>query len=144
MSNSEIRQLALEAKKAARVMANVPQDIKNNLLNRMAEALEAGMAELLPANEKDIIAGREKGLSSAMLDRLVLSEKRVADMASCLREVATLPDPVGEITGFKIRPNGIRVGRECASPWGSSALFTNPVPTSPQTPPPCASKAATP
>ncbi len=111
MCNSEIRQLALEAKKAARVMANVPQDIKNNLLNRMAEALEAGMAELLPANEKDIIAGREKGLSSAMLDRLVLSEKRVADMASCLREVATLPDPVGEITGFKIRPNGIRVGR---------------------------------
>jgi glutamate-5-semialdehyde dehydrogenase len=111
MTDSAIHQLALEAKKAARVMANVPQDIKNKLLNNMAEALEKGLPELLPANEKDIAAGREKGLSPAMLDRLVLSEKRIADMASCLREVAALPDPVGEITGFKTRPNGMRVGR---------------------------------
>ena len=111
MSDARIRQLALEAKEAAKVMANASQDVKNNLLNRMADALEADIEELLPANEKDIAAGREKGLSSAMIDRLVLSEKRIADMASCLREVAALPDPVGEMTGFKTRPNGIQVGR---------------------------------
>ncbi len=111
MSDTQIRKLALEAKAAARIMANASLNVKNSLLNRMADALEAGMQELLPANEKDIVAGREKGLSAAMLDRLVLSDKRIADMAVCLREVAALPDPVGEITGFKIRPNGIQVGR---------------------------------
>lgn len=111
MSHSKIRQLALDSRKAARDMANAPIDVKNSLLKRMADALEAGMGELLPANEKDLAAGREKGLSAAMIDRLVLSEKRIGDMASCLREVAALPDPVGEITDSKIRPNGIRVGR---------------------------------
>ena len=64
----------------------------------------------MPANERDV-AARGKGLSPAMIDRLVLDEKRIAAMASGLREVAALPDPVGEVTGMWRRPNGLQVGR---------------------------------
>jgi len=107
----EMLQLARQAKQASRVMAKLSSAVKDELLLRMADALELGAAELLAANEKDVAAGRQKGLSAAMVDRLVLDEQRIRAMADGLREVASLPDPVGEITGMWRRPNGIQVGR---------------------------------
>ena len=107
----EMRQLARQAREASRVLATLSAGVKNELLQRMAAALEGARAELIAANELDLAAAREKGLSAAMIDRLVLDEKRIGAMAAGLREVAALPDPVGEITGMWRRPNGIQVGR---------------------------------
>ena len=91
----EMLQLARQAKQASRVMAKLSSAVKDELLRRMADALELGVAELLAANEKDVAAGRQKGLSAALVDRLVLDEQRIRAMADGLREVASLPDPVG-------------------------------------------------
>jgi len=107
----EMLQLARQAKEASRAMAKLSSGVKDELLRGMADALEAGAAELIAANEADVAAGREKGLSAAMIDRLVLDEKRIRAMADGLREVAQLPDPVGEVTGMWRRPNGLQVGR---------------------------------
>ena len=106
-----IRQMAVAAKKASRNMANLSTTAKNNALQRMAEALLAQKAYIQQENEKDLAAGREKGLSAAMLDRLALTDKVIAGMVAGLREVAALPDPVGEIDEMGIRPAGITVGR---------------------------------
>lgn len=107
----EMRQLAREAKAAARVLANLSSQVKNDLLNTMADALEAATDQLAGENAKDLAVGRDKGLSSAMLDRLTLDTQRVRAMADGLREVAALPDPVGEVTQLSRRPNGLQVGR---------------------------------
>jgi glutamate-5-semialdehyde dehydrogenase len=104
-------QLAQEAQQATRIMANLSTTAKNDMLRRMADALEAATPDLVEANEKDLARARDKGLSAAMIDRLVLNEERITGMADGLREVADLPDPVGEITGMRRRPNGIQVGR---------------------------------
>ncbi|TRO79350.1 glutamate-5-semialdehyde dehydrogenase [Trichloromonas acetexigens] len=108
---NEMLQLAREAKEAGRVMANLSSAVKNDLLVRMAAALEGGSEQLIAANEEDLAAARERDLAPAMIDRLVLDEERIKAMADGLREVAALPDPVGEITGMWRRPNGIQVGR---------------------------------
>jgi glutamate-5-semialdehyde dehydrogenase len=107
----EIKQLAKEARDASRTMAQVPTTVKNDLLRRMAGALVAASAGLIEENAKDLEAGRGKGLSDAMIDRLRLDEGRIRGMADGLLEVAELPDPVGEVTGMWRRPNGIQVGR---------------------------------
>nr|WP_320113984.1 glutamate-5-semialdehyde dehydrogenase [uncultured Desulfuromonas sp.] len=107
----QMKHLALEAKQAATTMAELSSAVKNELLCRMADALEAQTAQLQQENEKDLQAARDNGLSSAMIDRLVLNDDRVKSMADGLREVAALPDPVGEVTGMWRRPNGIQVGR---------------------------------
>jgi len=106
-----IRQLAEDAKTASRRMAALSSGVKNDLLLRMADGLEKAAPGLIEANEDDIAAGRDKGLSGAMIDRLVLDETRISGMADGLREVAALPDPVGEITSMWRRPNGLQVGR---------------------------------
>ena len=107
----EMLALAREAKQAARVMATLSSGVKNELLQKMAAALEACSAELQAANELDLAAARERGLAPAMVDRLALNDSRIRAMADGLREVAALPDPVGEVTGMWRRPNGIQVGR---------------------------------
>ncbi|MGE4544501.1 MAG: glutamate-5-semialdehyde dehydrogenase [Pedobacter sp.] len=107
----EIKLLAKEARDASRTLAQVQTTVKNALLRGMADALVAASADLMAANALDLQAGREKGLSDAMLDRLRLDEARIGGMADGLREVAELPDPVGEVTGMWRRPNGIQVGR---------------------------------
>nr|WP_320049828.1 glutamate-5-semialdehyde dehydrogenase [uncultured Desulfuromonas sp.] len=107
----QMKQLAVEAKEAATVMAGLSSAVKNELLCRMADALEAQTAQLQQENEKDLQAARDNGLSAAMIDRLVLNDERVKGMADGLREVSALPDPVGEVTGMWRRPNGIQVGR---------------------------------
>ena len=106
-----IEEMAVQAKKAARVMANLSSEVKNRVLLRMAEALPARRDYIRTENDKDLAAGRAKGLSSAMLDRLELSDKVMHSMVNGLKEVAALPDPVGEITELVRRPNGIMVGR---------------------------------
>ena len=110
MNHTEyVIQKATQAKHAARVLATVSTAVKNAALLAMADALEARAGELLEANQKDLAAASE--LSKAALDRLTLNPKRIKEMATGLREVAALPDPVGEITKMWRRPNGMQVGR---------------------------------
>jgi len=108
----EMLTLAEEAKVAAQVVANLSSGIKNELLLNMADALEAEQATLQQHNLKDLEAARASGMAAAMVDRLELNPERIKGMADGLREVAALPDPVGEVTGMWLRPNGIKVGRQ--------------------------------
>ncbi len=107
----QMEKVAKDARAAAQVVAGLSTAVKNDLLRRMAEALIEHTEELLAANEQDLAAGREAGLAPAMLDRLALDPSRIRAMADGLREVADLPDPVGEVTGMWRRPNGLQVGR---------------------------------
>lgn len=99
------------AKEGARRLATLSTRIKDNALHAMADALEREMDRLKAENQKDLDSAREKTLSQALIDRLTLNEKRIREMAKGLRDVAALPDPVGEITRMWQRPNGMRVGR---------------------------------
>jgi len=110
MLNS-IQDMAAAAKQAARNVAALSTVAKNNVLLRMADALIEQKAYIQQENEKDLVAGREKGLSSAMLDRLNLTDKVMDSMVNGLKEVVALPDPVGEISEMIKRPNGLMVGR---------------------------------
>ena len=108
---SGIKQLALACREAALQLGQLPTEAKNRLLSRMAEALEADASAILAANVKDLEAAAGKGMSGAMLDRLRLDAKGLAGIATALREVAALPDPVGLVTRRDTRPNGIRIER---------------------------------
>jgi glutamate-5-semialdehyde dehydrogenase len=107
----QIRKFASDARQASFFLARLPTGVKNELLLAMATALEAGAPQLIAENARDLAAGQAKGLSEALLDRLLLDEQRVAAMADGLREVAALPDPVGEVTRMWKRPNGLQVGK---------------------------------
>ena len=102
---------AKKAKAASRALANISTEIKNNALFKMAAGLEKESAKLLAENKKDLVAAEQKGLSKAMIDRLTLNNERIKAMADGLREVAALPDPVGEVLGIRRRPNGMEVGK---------------------------------
>ncbi|MEW6446871.1 MAG: glutamate-5-semialdehyde dehydrogenase [Bacillota bacterium] len=102
---------AKRAKEAARRLAYMSTKEKDAGLLAMAGALEANMAEILDANARDLEAGRAGGLSGALLDRLMLNEARVKEMAQGLRDVVRLPDPVGEIAAMWLRPNGLQIGQ---------------------------------
>ncbi len=104
-------ELGQRARTAAVEMARAPTAAKNNVLAAMADALERTRADLREANERDLEAGRAHGLGDALLDRLALTDARILAMAEGLREIAKLPDPVGEISGMAYRPSGIQVGR---------------------------------
>ncbi|MEW6235953.1 MAG: glutamate-5-semialdehyde dehydrogenase [Candidatus Omnitrophota bacterium] len=106
-----IRHKAEEAKKASRVLAGVSTNLKNRALMTAAERMREQRASIQEKNRFDLTYGLEKGLSSAMLDRLELSDKRIEGIAKMLEEVAALPDPAGEITQMRVRPNGLRVGK---------------------------------
>ena len=108
---STVESLAAASKKAARDVALLSTTSKNNVLLRMGETLVEKKEYIQAENEKDLAAGREKGLSAAMLDRLALTDKVIDSMVVGLREVAALPDPVGEIDEMVKRPSGIMVGR---------------------------------
>lgn len=99
------------ARAASRVLATCPTPVKNAALLAMAKSFRDNAAEVKRENARDLEAGRAAGLSAAMLDRLELSDKRIEAMAAALDQVATLEDPVGEITEMKTRPNGLRIGR---------------------------------
>src|SRR5258708_32978506 len=109
--------LAKQAKAASRELAKLTTAEKNSCLLAMAAALETESAGLKQANALDMEAGAKMSLTSAMLDRLKLDDKRIAAMATGLREVAALPDPVGKILDERIRPNGLKL-RKISTPIG--------------------------
>ena len=100
-----------EARKASQAMARANTAAKNHALTGMATAIEREAERLLNANARDLDAARTKGLAPALLDRLTLSRKGVASIAEGLRQIALLPDPVGEVSELKYRPAGFQVGR---------------------------------
>ena len=107
----QVCKIARDARQASFVLSRLSTTVKNELLLAMAEALELQTAHIIAENAKDLEAGKQNGLSSAMLDRLMLDEKRISGIAEALREVAALPDPVGEVTKMWKRPNGLMVGK---------------------------------
>lgn len=96
-------------REAAPILARRSTAEKNRVLLALAEALEAGNAAILAANQKDLEAARESGMSAALLDRLTLTEERIRGMAEGVRQVARLPDPVGQIVSGKTLPNGLTI-----------------------------------
>ncbi|HEX4351235.1 MAG TPA: glutamate-5-semialdehyde dehydrogenase [Verrucomicrobiae bacterium] len=117
MLNEQITQLAKQAKAASRELAKLTTGEKNACLLAMASALEQNADAIKQANALDMKFGAEHGLSSAMLDRLKLDDKRIAGMARGLREVAALPDPVGRILDERTRPNGLKL-QKISTPIG--------------------------
>jgi glutamate-5-semialdehyde dehydrogenase len=108
---SYMQSIGKAARAAARAMAKAETGAKNGALMTMAQAVERDSARLLDANREDVDAARAKGLEAAMVDRLMLTPKGVSAMAQGLRQIAQLPDPVGEISGMSYQPSGIQVGR---------------------------------
>jgi glutamate-5-semialdehyde dehydrogenase len=146
------KELAQAAKKASRRLALLTAAEKNRALIEMAEALERRSAEILVENAKDVTDGRKKGLSPALIDRLLLDEERLRGIARSLRDIAALPDPVGEIVAgwrtaegleiqrvrvpfgviavvYEARPNGTR------SSCGAVAMRTGPIASWPRSSP---------
>mgnify|MGYP000335990357 CR=1 FL=1 len=107
----DMLELAQRAKKAKLSLRQASSAQKNQALQAIAKGLIEEQDKIISANEKDIEQGREKGLSSALLDRLQLTSERIQAMAESVREVINLPDPVGKITGMWMRPNGLIVGK---------------------------------
>jgi glutamate-5-semialdehyde dehydrogenase len=108
---SYMHSIGRAARAASRAMAKAETGAKNHALMAMAQAVERDIARLLDANRKDVEAAKAKELDAALVDRLTLTPKSVAAMAEGLRQIAQLPDPVGEISGMSYRPSGIQVGR---------------------------------
>ena len=98
-----------KVKQASRVVATLKGDKKRKVLREMADAIEANQAKLVEENAKDLIFAEEAKLSSALIDRLLLNEKRIKGMADALREIASLKDPVGKIVEGWPLDNGLRI-----------------------------------
>lgn len=109
--NQMIEDMAKSAKKASRDLRTVNRKKKDAALGSIAKKLVKRRQDIYSENEKDLKAGMEKGLSSAMIDRLKLDDKTIESMVSGVEEVMLLPDPVGEITGMWKRPNNLLTGR---------------------------------
>jgi glutamate-5-semialdehyde dehydrogenase len=108
---AEMRALAEAARAASRALSAAPSRVKDQALRAAAAAIRAGEARILEANRADLEAARRAGQGAAYLDRLALDPKRVAGIAAAIEEVASLPDPVGEVTDSWRRPNGLAVKR---------------------------------
>lgn len=106
-----MQQLGRNARAASREIAASSTEQRNTALENMAAEILANKAALKDANALDLEAGRNKGLDAALLDRLELNDARIDGMAEGLRQIATLPDPVGEISDMAFRPSGIQIGR---------------------------------
>ncbi len=106
-----MNRLGRAAREASRVLARASTAQKNRALQAAAAALDAARDELVSANERDLAGGRANGLDAAMLDRLALTPKVIDGMIEGLRQVATLPDPIGEIRDMRYMPSGIQVGK---------------------------------
>ncbi|OOV40934.1 glutamate-5-semialdehyde dehydrogenase [Leptospira kirschneri serovar Pomona] len=104
-----VQDLCSRAKKASKILKQLSSSKKNKILLSLADLLEKRKTEILSANELDLRDGKEKQLSSALMDRLLLNEKRIFTMASAVREIAALPDPIGEVTRGITLPNGLEL-----------------------------------
>ena len=107
----EAPQKAAAARAASRALAAVSTDAKNAALERVAEALGDQAARILDVNGPEVERARENGVTGSFLDRMVLTRERIAGMASDVRALAALPDPIGEVDGMTTRPNGLQIGR---------------------------------
>jgi glutamate-5-semialdehyde dehydrogenase len=105
----QIRLLAERSRDAARALAKLDAPAKDALLHVMAAGIEKSADRIKTANAKDLESGKKAGLSPALLDRLTLTDQRIAEMAKGVREVAALADPVGKIISEWTRPNGMRI-----------------------------------
>lgn len=103
--------LGLQARQASRAMAKADTNTKNQALRLIASAIRRESASLLEANAKDLTKAKVNGLEPAMQDRLTLTKRSIDTMAEGLEQIASLPDPIGEMTDFKYRPSGIQIGR---------------------------------
>lgn len=112
-----VRELATNARGAARVLRSSSTVKKNEALAAIAAALESNVEEIVSANDSDIAAGRENGLTEALLDRLTLDAGRISGIADAVRDVIALPDPVGEVVVGRTLPNGLTV-RSVRVPMG--------------------------
>jgi len=106
-----ILELCKKAQAASVQLAKLSSEARSEAVCKMADAIEANADKILAANKKDADAAKAKGLKAALLDRLALDKRKIADMASCLREVAELPDPIGTIISTWTRPNGLVIGQ---------------------------------
>ncbi len=106
-----MEKIAREAREAAFHLAAVSTELKNKALLAMADALLKEQKDILKENEKDMAAARKSGMSQAMLDRLLLTDSRIEGMADGLRQVAALPDPVGEVLSGRQVPNGLKINK---------------------------------
>jgi glutamate-5-semialdehyde dehydrogenase len=112
-----VRAAAHRAKAAAQVLRPVPRERKDEALHAIAQALRAGTAAIVAANEEDVAAARADGTSEAIIDRLTLTPSRIGAIAEAVQEVAGLPDPVGEVVRGSTLPNGLQV-RQVRVPLG--------------------------
>ena len=106
-----IKTMARDAERSARLLRVAKRGEKDTALEFMAENILSRKEEIIKTNSKDISLAKEKGLNPAMIDRLTLDEKTIGSVVAGVREVASLPDPVGEVTSMWKRPNGLQVGR---------------------------------
>ena len=109
--DDKVRAICIEARAAARKLGPKSRDAKDAALAAIARALESGKRQVLAANEADLETARGKGTKGAMLDRLMLDERRIEGLVESVRSIAALPDPVGEVVSRILRPNGLRVTR---------------------------------
>ncbi len=110
-NNRYIESICEKARNASRIIAKLSTGEKNLLLNRIAHKLLERIDYIVSENKKDLTAAGDKGLSDALLDRLVLNPDRIKGMAASLKEIAALDDPVGAVENMRVMPSGIRVGR---------------------------------
>ncbi len=111
MAVTPIPELARRAKAASRLLATASSAVKDEALLAAADLLEARAADVLAANALDVAGAEDAGIPAGLVDRLRLTEDRIAGMAAGLRQVAALPDPVGEELDGWVRPNGLRISR---------------------------------
>ena len=121
IATASVAEVCRAAKRAARSLATLATPVKNAALECVAQALQASALEILDANRADVAAGREAGLSPALIDRLRLDERRIDAMAAGVRAIAALPDPVGELLEQFRRPNGLQI-RKLRVPLGVIAV----------------------
>src|SRR6202142_53788 len=121
IATESVEQVCRDAKRAARGLATLGTAVKNDALERIARALESNVAEILSANALDVAAARDAGISAALIDRLTLDQARVEAMAAGVRQVAALPDPVGELLEELRRPDGLTI-RKVRVPLGVVAV----------------------
>ena len=111
MDEIMLKEMGARALNAKYALQKLTATEKNKALLHASEALLSHTEEILSANEKDIKAGKEKGMHEGLLDRLALTETRIAAMAEGLRQIAALEDPIGEIMDTFIRPNGLKISK---------------------------------
>ncbi len=110
--NLTLEQIGEKAKQAEAVLRTLSANQKNKVLTTAADYLVANMKMLLEANHRDIELAKEKGMAPGLVDRLLLTEARIAQMAEGLRQIAELEDPIGEVLSMKPRPNGLLIGQK--------------------------------